>query len=47
MMVVDGFAKITDFTGKKLKKIQSGVIQNYILAAIIAIIILIIIIQQF
>ena len=46
-IVVDGFAKITDFTGKKLKKIQSGVIQNYILAAIIAIIILIIIIQQF
>ena len=44
--IIDGFAKIIDFTGKKLKKIQSGVIQNYLLAAIIAIIALIIIIQQ-
>ena len=44
--IIDGFARIIDFTGKKLKKIQSGVIQNYLLAAIIAIIALIMIIQQ-
>tara|TARA_B100000131_G_scaffold323200_2_gene380474 strand:- start:990 stop:3020 length:2031 start_codon:yes stop_codon:yes gene_type:complete len=45
--IVDGFARLTNYSGQKLKKLQSGVIQNYLLAAIIGIIILIMIIQQF
>ena len=46
-MIVDGFANITNFIGKRLKGIQSGVIQKYLLVAIIGIIALIMIIQQF
>ena len=45
--IVDGFARISNFTGKKLQKLQSGVIQSYLLVAIIAIIVLIMIVQQF
>ena len=44
---IDGFARLTNYTGKKLQKIQSGVIQNYLLAGIIGVIVLIMIIQQF
>ena len=44
---IDGFARLTNYTGKKLQKVQSGVIQNYLLAGIIGVIVLIMIIQQF
>ena len=45
--LIDGFAKLTDYTGKKLQRTQNGVIQNYLLIGIIGIIVLIMIIQQF
>ena len=44
--IIDGFARLTNYSGEKMKELQSGVIQNYLLAAIVGIIILIMIVQQ-
>ncbi len=44
--IIDGFARLTNYSGQKLRNLQSGVIQNYLLAAIIGVIILIMIVQQ-
>ena len=44
--IVDGFARITSYSGEKLKSLQSGVIQNYLLAAFIGFIVLIMIVLQ-
>ena len=44
--IVDGAAKITNYFGRGLKPMQSGIIQNYILAGMVAIILIIFLAQQ-
>ncbi len=44
--IVDGVSKITNFSSKKLRKTQSGVLQNYLLAGFGCLVIIIILIQQ-
>ena len=44
--IVDGISNITNFSSKKLRKTQSGVLQNYILAGFAGLVIIIILIQQ-
>ena len=44
--VVDGFGKITHFMSLKLKKMQGGVIQSYILGGLIALIVITLIVKQ-
>jgi len=44
--IVDGFARITDKSGKELQSSQNGILQSYLISAIIGLVVLIIIIQQ-
>ena len=44
--IVDGAGKITNYFGKELKPMQSGIIQNYIMAGMVAIILIIFLAQQ-
>jgi len=44
--IVDGISHITNFTSRKLRKTQSGVLQNYLLAGFGGLVIIIIFIQQ-
>tara|TARA_B100002052_G_scaffold241646_1_gene226187 strand:+ start:4316 stop:6343 length:2028 start_codon:yes stop_codon:yes gene_type:complete len=44
--VVDGFARLTNKSGKELQSSQNGILQSYLLSAIIGLVVLIIIIQQ-
>ena len=41
--IVDGFGRLTQYFGKNLKLTQNGIIQNYLLGAIVGIIILLLI----
>ena len=45
-MVVDGFAKITNKSGKEMQSSQNGILQTYLMSGVVGLIILIIIIQQ-
>ena len=45
--IIDGTSHITNFTSKKLKKVQSGVIQNYLLGGFVCLVIIFLLIQQF
>jgi len=45
--VVDGFGKLTRYFGKELKLTQSGVVQNYMLGAVIGLILAFFIFQSF
>ena len=44
--IVDGFARLTNKSGKELQSSQSGILQSYLISAIIGLVVLIIIIQQ-
>ena len=44
--MVDGFGKIANFTSLKMKKLQGGVVQAYILGGLVAIILITLIVQQ-
>ncbi len=44
--IVDGFARITNKSGKEFQSSQNGVVQSYLFSGVIGIIILLIIIQQ-
>ena len=44
--VVDGFGKITNYMSLKMKKLQDGVVQSYILGGLIAVIMITLIVQQ-
>ena len=44
--IVDGISHFTNFSSKKLRKTQSGVLQNYLLAGFAGLVIIIIFIQQ-
>ena len=44
--VVDGFARLTNKSGKELQSSQNGILQSYLVSAIIGLVVLIIIIQQ-
>jgi len=43
---VDGFGKITQYSGKNLKLTQNGVLQNYLLGALLGVLLLIILITN-
>tara|TARA_B000000532_G_scaffold128615_1_gene103118 strand:- start:2371 stop:4434 length:2064 start_codon:yes stop_codon:yes gene_type:complete len=45
--IIDGTSHITNFTSKKLKKVQSGIIQNYLLGGFMCLVIIFLLIQQF
>ena len=45
--IVDGTSHLINFTSKKLKKIQSGIIQNYLLGGFMCLVIIFLLIQQF
>ena len=44
--IVDGFARLTNKSGKELQSSQNGILQSYLISAIIGLVVLIIIIQQ-
>jgi len=44
--IIDGFANITQFISSKLRKTQSGVIQNYLLGVLVFLAVIIIAINQ-
>ena len=44
--IVDGISHITNYSSKKLRKTQSGVLQNYLLAGFAGLVLIIILIQQ-
>ena len=44
--IVDGFARLTNKGGKELQSSQNGILQSYLISAIIGLVVLIIIIQQ-
>ena len=44
--VVDGFARFTNKSGKELQSSQNGILQSYLMSAIVGLVVLIIIIQQ-
>jgi len=44
--VVDGFGKITNYASLRMKKLQNGVVQSYILGGLIAVIVITLIVQQ-
>ena len=44
--IIDGFANITQFISSKLRKTQSGVIQNYLLGVLVFLAAIIIVINQ-
>ena len=45
-IIIDGFANVTQFTSDKLRKTQSGVIQNYLLGVLVFLVVIIIIVNQ-
>ena len=45
--IIDGVSHLTNFSSKKMKKIQSGVIQHYLLGGFMCLVIIIMAIQQF
>ena len=45
--IIDGTSHLTNFTSKKLKIIQSGIIQNYLLGGFMCLVIIFLLIQQF
>ena len=44
--VVDGFGKLANYSSLKMKKLQGGVVQAYILGGLVAIILITLIVQQ-
>ena len=44
--VVDGFGKFANYMSLKMKKLQDGIVQSYILGGLIAIIVITLIAQQ-
>ena len=44
--VVDGFGKTANYMSLKMKKLQDGVVQSYVLGGLIAVILIILIVQQ-
>ena len=45
-IIIDGFANVTQFTSDKLRKTQSGVIQNYLLGVLVFLVVIIIVVNQ-
>ena len=45
--IIDGSSSFVNFSSKKLKKIQSGIIQNYLLGGFMCLVIIFLLIQQF
>jgi len=45
--IIDGVSHLTNYTSNKMKRIQSGVIQNYLLGGFMCLVIIIMAIQQF
>ena len=45
--IIDGVSHLTNYTSKKMRKIQSGVIQHYLLGGFMCLVIIILVIQQF
>jgi len=45
--IVDGVSHLTNYSSKKLRNIQSGIIQNYLLGGFMCLVLIIIVIQQF
>ncbi len=45
-IIIDGFANVTQFVSGKLRKTQSGVIQNYLLGVLMFLVIVIVVINQ-
>ena len=45
--IIDGVAHLINYTSNKMKKIQSGVIQNYLLGGFMCLVLIIMVIQQF
>ena len=43
-IIIDGFAKITNRTGKEMQSSQNGVLQSYLMSGVVGLIVLIIII---
>ena len=44
--VVDGFGKLANYMSFQMKKLQGGVVQSYILGGVVAVILIILIVQQ-
>ena len=44
--IIDGTAHLTNFASKKLRKTQSGVIQNYLMGILVFVVLIIIIFNQ-
>ena len=44
--IVDGSARLAEFFNKKLKYTQSGIIQNYLMAGILGIVLIALLFQQ-
>ncbi len=45
--IIDGVSHLTNYSSRKMKKIQSGVIQHYLLGGFMCLVIIIMVIQQF
>ena len=45
--IIDGVSHLTNYASNKMKRIQSGVIQNYLLGGFMCLVIIILVIQQF
>ena len=45
-IIIDGFANVTQFTSDKLRKTQSGVIQNYLLGVLVFLVVIIVVVNQ-
>ena len=44
--IVDGSARLAEYFNKKLKHTQSGIIQNYLMAGILGIVLIALLFQQ-
>ena len=44
--IVDGFGNFANYMSLKMKRLQGGVVQSYILGGLVAIIVIILIVQQ-
>ena len=45
--IIDGMSQLVNYASNKMKKIQSGVIQNYLLGGFMCLVIIILVLQQF
>jgi len=45
-IIVDGFGKLANYMSMKLKNIQGGIVQSYILGGLVALILIILLVQQ-